>query len=99
MKDDRDYTKVFTYADVKVFMQQLELWRTAGGREEHHARKEALQNYVEFIMDGSNHWKALAKLRKFENVDTEALSKENLRLKLKIAEMHALIDMLKDDYE
>lgn len=38
---------------VKFIMSRIESYRTAGGREEHHARKEALEAHIEQLVMNS----------------------------------------------
>lgn len=82
-------TENFTRVDVKRFMQAVEDYRTAGGREEHFAFKDILQASIEDVLDGYNHWKALAESREIRYNQMLELQKENFRLKFKVSSLEA----------
>lgn len=71
----------FHRSDVERIMQVAHDYRKATGTEEYWMRRDILQNLIEELLDGFNHWKALAESREDTQV-MQSLRQENIRLRL-----------------
>ena len=74
----------FHRSDVERIMQVAHDYRSATGTEEYWMRRDILQNIIEELLDGFNHWKALAESREIRYNQMLELQKENFRLKFKV---------------